>query len=670
MATTLNIGGKKVKVDDSFNDLDAAGQKKVIRRIERDLGVSSSKPAKQERGTGLKDVARFGLGQGLALGFGDEIEAGVTSLFGDETYDEAVGRIRADMDDYRRDNAGKALAMELGGGLLTGGYCAGRAALAAGARGAIKAGAKAGAGVGGVAGFGSGEGLEGSLTGAAIGAGAGGALGAALPAAGNLVKGTVNRVRSATDMIADKGAQKASDLKILQAMEAEGMSPTQAYRKLAQAKRGGVEDTMLVDVMNESGRGLAQGANTVSTKARTIAEEALDNRQMKSGKQIADDLADNVVSGKTAEEVFDGLVQQNKTMSKPAYDKAYMAEDGTERLVQSDAVERYLKSDDFVDAFQRGKRLFERERLTDDSLADVNFSNLFVKNKDGNLVRSDAIPTVRQLDYIKRGLDDKVGTAFQSGIGGQEKKALTDIIRNFRDAIDDEVPAYAQARKQFGDRQSVFDAVEKGRKIFSTKEEFSVPSLRRAVKDMNETEKDAFRAGVAEAVKNKGTKSDDLKNNAKFLFGNEDYRNLLKLTFDTNTEAGAKAWQAFSSRMEQRMNQAVTRARTKPSAGSRTPVMTEDGRDIQRDAGLLMNLLSGNISGVSSDLVTRGGGLGKRIGTNVSGDLFDTNLASQKETLRRLNQLRASEKARLERSGITASKLGGGIGASTGLLTN
>ena len=83
MATTLNIGGKKIKVDDSFNDLDAAGQKKVIRRIERDLGVSSSQPAKNEqRGTSLKDVARFGLGQGLALGFGDEIEAGVTSLFG------------------------------------------------------------------------------------------------------------------------------------------------------------------------------------------------------------------------------------------------------------------------------------------------------------------------------------------------------------------------------------------------------------------------------------------------------------------------------------------------------------------------------------------------------------------------------------------------------------
>ena len=109
MATTLNIGGKKVKVDDSFNDLDAAGQQKVIRRIERDLGVSSRNPAKK-KGTTLKDVGRFALGQGLALGFGDEIEAGLTSAFTDESYSDAVNRIRGEMDAYRKDNAGKALA--------------------------------------------------------------------------------------------------------------------------------------------------------------------------------------------------------------------------------------------------------------------------------------------------------------------------------------------------------------------------------------------------------------------------------------------------------------------------------------------------------------------------------------------------------------------------------
>ena len=106
--TTLNIGGKKVKVDDDFNDLDPVDQQRVIRRIERDLGVSSNAPAKQPKseGTTLKDFSRFALGQGLALGFGDEIEAGLKALTTDESYSDAVDRIRGEMDDYRKDNAG------------------------------------------------------------------------------------------------------------------------------------------------------------------------------------------------------------------------------------------------------------------------------------------------------------------------------------------------------------------------------------------------------------------------------------------------------------------------------------------------------------------------------------------------------------------------------------
>lgn len=667
MATTLNIGGKKVKVDDSFNDLDAAGQKKVIRRIERDLGVSSSNPAKQERGTGLKDVARFGLGQGLALGFGDEIEAGVTSLFGDETYDEAVGRIRADMDDYRRDNAGKALAMELGGGLLTGGVGAGRAALAAGARGAIKAGAKAGAGVGGVAGFGSGEGLEGSLTGAAIGAGAGGALGAALPAAGNLVKGTVNRVRSATDMISDKGAQKASDLKILQAMEAEGMSPTQAYRKLAQAKRDGVEDTMLVDVMNESGVGLAQGANAVSTRARTVSREALEARQAKGADIIAEDVSGVIGGGKTATEALDEIAERQFRTAKPAFEQAFRNE-GAERMVPIDSVSDLMQIKAFQDAAKQGLSLGQVARqngdITDEALAGLK-SLAGAKSVDDlaglNL-------TAETMHYVKMGLDDVMGMGKTgqnlSSAGKTLQGGLKKAQRQFIDKIDEATGGnYKPALDQFAGNARMSEAVEVGEAIFAPS--MKVDVMRKTIAKMSASEKEAFRIGVAQAVANKGANRRDLANTAQELFDTPKKRELLEMAFPD-----AATFRAFEKRMKGRINQEKTRAATNPRSGSRTSPMTEDAGAINRDAELGMNLLTLNLPAVGRDLVTRGGGLGKRIGTNVSGDLFDTNLASQKETLRRLNQLRASEKARLERSGISASKLGGGIGASTGLLTN
>ena len=98
--------------------------------------------------------------------------------------------------------------------------------------------------------------------------------------------------------------------------------------------------------------------------------------------------------------------------------------------------------------------------------------------------------------------------------------------------------------------------------------------------------------------------------------------------------------------------------------------MGEDARDITRDAELGMNLLTLNVPAVARDVITRGGGLGKRIGTNVAGDLFDANLASQRQTIQRLNALRAQEAARLAQSGRRASTMGGGVGAMTGLLTD
>lgn len=668
MATTLNIGGKKIKVDDSFNDLDAAGQKKVIRRIERDLGVSSSQPAKNEqRGTSLKDVARFGLGQGLALGFGDEIEAGVTSLFGDETYDEAVGRIRSDMDDYRKDNAGKALAMELGGGLLTGGAGLGRAALAAGAKGAIKAGAKSGALTGGLAGAGSGEGIEGRLTGAAIGAGAGGALGGALPAAGNLIGGGVKRVRAATDTLGEEATQKASDLKIIQALEAEGMTPTQAYRRLAQAKRDGVDDTMLVDVMQESGRGLAQGASTVSTKARTIAEDALEARQAKSADVIAEDVSGVIAGGKSAGDALEEISQRQASTSRPAFDAAFRNE-GADRFVSGESIADLMEIKAFRDAVRQGLSTGQVARLNGD-ISDEAIAGL---RQLSQAKTADDLAglnlTAETMHYVKMGFDDVIGMGKTgqnlSSAGRTLQGGLKKAQRQFIDIIDDATDGnYKVALDQFAGNARMTEAVEVGEKIFAANVKPDV--IRKQLAEMSQSEKEAFRIGVAQAVVNRGANKRDLANTAADLFDTPKKRELLEMAFPDKA-----TFEAFEKRMKARLNQEITRSRTKPSAGSRTTPMGEDARDITRDAELGMNLLTLNVPAVARDVITRGGGLGKRIGTNVAGDLFDANLASQRQTIQRLNALRAQEAARLAQSGRRASTMGGGVGAMTGLLTD
>ena len=58
------------------------------------------------------------IAQGVTLGFADEIEAGARSLFSDRSYKEIRDEIRQDTKDFRTDNPGQALALEMAGGVV------------------------------------------------------------------------------------------------------------------------------------------------------------------------------------------------------------------------------------------------------------------------------------------------------------------------------------------------------------------------------------------------------------------------------------------------------------------------------------------------------------------------------------------------------------------------
>ena len=125
---TLDIEGVgKVKIDDAdWNNLNNQGKQDLVNRIARE--GTSSEPREMSTAESLAGGGRTAL-QGLTLGFGDEAEAGLRTgfgLLGD--YDATVADIRSNIKDFRRENPATALGLELGGGLLTGGLGAARAA--------------------------------------------------------------------------------------------------------------------------------------------------------------------------------------------------------------------------------------------------------------------------------------------------------------------------------------------------------------------------------------------------------------------------------------------------------------------------------------------------------------------------------------------------------------
>ena len=137
---------------------------------------------------------RQALGQGLALGFGDEIEAGVRSLGSDDSYEEIRDRLRAKNKAYRTENPKEALGLELGGSLLTGVGGLTRFGLAQGAKTGLGKVMATNAGMGGAYGLGTSESdtLAGQAGDVGVGATIGGVGAGAMQGLGRLAKPVVS----------------------------------------------------------------------------------------------------------------------------------------------------------------------------------------------------------------------------------------------------------------------------------------------------------------------------------------------------------------------------------------------------------------------------------------------------------------------------------------------
>ncbi len=152
----------------------------------------------------LAGLVRSAIGQGAALGWGDEGMAVLRSLVGSETYDEAVKDERAKIAAFRRENPTIAPTAEILGGFATPGLglLAGSVRPAASIVGRMGQGAAIGSGLGAVAGAGAAE--KDRLEGAASGAGIGALVGAAIPVAATVGS---HALESARDMFSPTAAR-------------------------------------------------------------------------------------------------------------------------------------------------------------------------------------------------------------------------------------------------------------------------------------------------------------------------------------------------------------------------------------------------------------------------------------------------------------------------------
>jgi hypothetical protein len=464
------------------------------------------------------EALNVAVGQGVAP-FADEFAAASRAGFGMltgknplDTYKTEVEKIRAQQGDATGQHPKTAIAGNLLGGAATAIASGGGSLLpkAATLGGRMLVGGAQGAGSGALYGAGNADGSIGDrLKGGVEGGGWGGLFGTLIPTVPAIARGLADLIpgiRSDTSSAA-AGAAARPGLGPLATNRAGavGIKPTlnpistlderaadDILRKLDQGKltvdqisaklagRTGKPEN-LMDVGGQPIQKLGRAARTASPEAAMTIDNALHGRAAGAEERVLDDLLGTTKTPRENQrKVIEKLADERGVEADKLYGKVY------DVPVEKPELGAFLQDPAFKNAYERARRIAAREKDPMPALDDI-------LTDEGQLITP---LTVRQLDRIKRGLDDVLEGAQKSplesgGLGNEEMAGLRRLKNEYLAAIDEAVPDYKVARDAFGGRSAVIKAHDKAKKLFSTDPD----ELGAMVEDMSAAEREAFRKG-------------------------------------------------------------------------------------------------------------------------------------------------------------------------------
>jgi len=516
------------------------------------------------------NTARAVLGQGLAMGWGDELEAKIRTMSGDETYEEELAMIANSYDSYADENPMTALGGEIAGSFLptvaayaaapfTGGATA-PLAIANTARMA-NLGNKAlkvwnnplgrsmtvGSTSGVVSGAGTadeGERMSGARSGLAWGLG----LGTSLPI---LIRGGGAVLRAIGDKMRKSG------------IRVEEGALRRIYDKIS--KKGGTPDDVFEQFMLDQEMGVPSRignynpatVNQMDTLASTEAagdmiEDGLINIQNQAGERVVAQ-TNKALGGDNYYDMVDDLTHGLRNKAKNLYDEAY--EFGA---VDDKRILSLLESNPrFKQAYEQAKRIAKSEQDADILAGGDGKAFELIPyeiSMDGDKVVGAVLPDVRTLDYIKRGLDDIIRRGFDGvGLAPTEAAALRKLRNGFVDVVDevtevDGVSAYKTARKMYAGEIEVIDALEAGKKEFN---KLAPEEIAKRFKNMSAAEGEAFIVGVNRYLTDLVNNPAHNANYAQRIIGSKNTRLKLQAMFPDLDDAGMALYEAALMREAQ-----------------------------------------------------------------------------------------------------------------------
>lgn len=498
---------------------------------------------------------------GLLFGFGDELLSGIKAASSDVSYEEALAANRAAARKFAEENPGKALSLEMAGGLpymfIPGLGVAKTASLLARTGKAALSGAAAGA----AGGFGEGEGgVMNRLASGAQGAAFGGALGTATPMLGDAAGALYRRVFRG-ESFPNQSAQR----RINEAFEADGQTPGGISQTIQARGNPRIEPQVGTMLSGQVGRQapqprmetitddagpvtetLLEGAASRPSTALSTAERQLQARKDGRYSRVMQDTTDAFGQQPNYYKELDRINEARKTQAAPFY----QAVDNF-GVVDNPTINKILTTykNTFEDAWPTARKLILSSNDAPDDVREFARISPKLFDDDGAV----SVPlTATVLDYLQRGVREFADATKGSGTGPGLSKNYKGIQNELIEALNDIVvdangtPVYKMARSIWHESKDAERALEQGKLKFMQMDPEEITSF---LEGKSKAIQDAFKAGAVRSIVDKiGRRSDSNTANAT-PFTNEFYRAKLKALINATADENESAADIFADLM-------------------------------------------------------------------------------------------------------------------------
>lgn len=485
--------------------------------------------------TSVENALR-GARQGVTFGFSDEAigarDALGAALAGDnpvEQYRRSRDLERARLHQFAEDSPAASVLSNIGGGLATGAAGGARTAGTAAVRGIgsrLLRSIPVGTGYGALAGLGVGEGDvreqaestgKGALVGGALAPVITGGLSALSGLSRLIPRGPVTPASPAAagaEVAPVAARERALDL-VRDTMRRSGQTPEAIEQQLVRNEELGAKPEILADYLGDQGARRLYTTRTLGGPQSAEAVERIAARGEGTSARVAEDVQRATSRRGQSLTQLDKSIENRRKLGNTLYQRAFQHGEvqgaDTLEMLQSPRVAAILK-----------KASDRRSQVAD--LRGEKYRPLFRETEQGPALTRQ--PTVEDLHLLKTSLDDDIRQAYQAG-EGQLGNALRDFKNRIVRNLEEEVPAYRQARETYKGDIEVEEAIAAGRADILRK---PVDELRRDFNALSGAEKDAYRSGAIDTIlARKVDPKVDSSDFARSLWGNADSRNRLQL---------------------------------------------------------------------------------------------------------------------------------------------